>query len=90
MAIFAVIATTDNQKLGPSIAKVFPENHLQINTQSWLVSLDGTSQELSDKLGVTDGSHGSAVIVSISGYYGRAPTTIWEWMKAKLESGKDG
>ena len=90
MTIFAVIATNQQEKLGAAIAKIYPENHIRINAESWLVSSEGTSNELSDKLGVTDGSNGSAVVLSVSGYYGRAPTSIWEWMKAKWGTGKDG
>lgn len=56
----------------------------------WLIASSGTAQELSNKLGVTEGDLGSTIIFSTAGYYGRAPSNIWEWIKAKLEAPNDG
>jgi hypothetical protein len=43
------------------------------------------SSRLSDKLGTTDGSNGAAIVFGMSGYFGRAPSNIWDWIKSKAE-----
>lgn len=52
----------------------------------FLVNFTGTSKQLCDKIGITDEKTGSAVVVAISSYYGRASTDIWEWMESNWES----
>ncbi len=52
----------------------------------FFISYAGTSKELSDILGITDGSAGTGVIAAISSYYGRAPTNIWDWVKSRWEA----
>lgn len=50
----------------------------------WLVAADGvTAKDVSDKLGMTDGTVGSGIVLTTAGYFGRAPTNVWEWMTAK-------
>jgi len=59
--------------------------------RGWLIKFDGTTVELSDRLGITGQEKGqpspvgSAIIVPVSGYYGRGPTDMWEWLKNRLE-----
>jgi len=63
---------------------------LQSN-RGWLIKFEGTTVELSDHVGLTGqekgqpSTLGSAIIVPISGYYGRGPTDMWEWLKTRLE-----
>ena len=88
MAIFAVIGqiSPDTTKLGPIIHSEFPRDSLLLQEQVWMVAFQGTAQELSDRLGVTDGTNGNAIIVSTGTYYGRANPSIWEFFKQKWES----
>ncbi len=57
----------------------------------WLIQFDGTTKELSDKLTITGQKPGEpspvgpAIIAPISGYYGRGPTDMWEWLKIRFE-----
>ncbi len=90
MTIFAVFAAAQPEKLSGAIAKHFPGNFTKVSDDSWFISADGTSKDVSDKLGVTDGASGGAIVVSVSGYYGRASTPIWEWVKAKWEGSSLG
>lgn len=90
MTIFAVFAANQPEKLSSAIAKHFPGNFIMVSGDSWFISSDETSKDVSDKLGVTDGVSGSAIVASVSGYYGRAPTPIWEWVKAKWEGSSLG
>ena len=59
--------------------------------RGWLIKFDGTTVELSNHIGLTGQPTGvppqlgSAIIVPVSGYYGRGPTDMWEWLKTRLE-----
>lgn len=63
---------------------------LQSN-RGWLIKFDGTTVELSNHIGLTGQEKGapsplgSAIVVPVSGYFGRGPTDMWEWLKTRLE-----
>ena len=88
MNLFAVLNTDTitAENINAKIEELFPVDSLRIGNQQWLIASSGTAKELSDKLGITDGKTGVAVVLSINGYYGHAPTNIWEWILAKLEA----
>lgn len=89
--LFAVMADPANEKLSAALQRDFPENHILIRPGQWFVVASGTAKEISDKLGVTPGSEaGTAVIVTASGYYGRASSQIWEWVAAKVGKPTNG
>ncbi|MSP68251.1 MAG: hypothetical protein EXQ96_09230 [Alphaproteobacteria bacterium] len=72
MAVFAIIRQPhpDPTALPKSIEQHFPETFLKLSDDAWLVAGDMAARELSDKLEVTAGSRGSAVIVKVEDYYG--------------------
>ena len=83
--LFAVLADPQNLVLEQALTSAFPSDHIQIRPGQWFVVAPGTAREISDRLGVTPGTtSGAAVIVAVSGYYGRASTELWEWVKAKI------
>jgi hypothetical protein len=92
MAIFAILMPSPQPNLISEIKRLFPFDHLSLNETQYLISTTGTALELSAKLGIYDTQEpakpptGLAVILATSSYFGRAPTTVWEWMKAKLEA----
>jgi hypothetical protein len=96
MTIFAILLPTPQPKLVAAIKAAYVDEHLALNDTQWLVSAGGTAMDVSAKIGVTDPNNrqatpvGSAVIFSITSYYGRAPTPVWDWIKAKLEKPPDG
>jgi hypothetical protein len=59
---------------------------IKLPVSGFMVSYHGTAQELSSVVGITDGTSGTAVVASISSYYGRAPTDIWDWVKTRWEA----
>lgn len=87
MAVFAIIPTSaQNEVLESAINSKFGSKAYKLPMGQWLVSYSGTSKVLSDELGITEGKgEVSAIVVSISGYYGRAPTDVWEWIKLNWE-----
>lgn len=85
MAVFIIISTDPDQNNLDSITSELrllelPSFHL--NNGEILVSFNGTSRELSDKLSISDGRNGPAIITAVSSYYGRTSTDVWEWMSA--------
>ena len=55
----------------------------------WLISAKATAKDVSDKLQITDGTSGAALIIEMASYFGRANRAIWTWIKNNLEA-KDG
>ncbi len=91
MAIFTVTAFEENKLLEERIAFEFPGDSYEIMPgSSWLVSAAGTSIDLSERLGLPKGDVGSAIVTRVEGYHGRAPTPVWEWIKAKWEGSSHG
>ena len=76
----------DWSKLASAIQSTYPNDHLALAPGQWLIVSSGeTTMELSERLGITDGSAGSAVVIAGSGgYYGRANPGIWEWLRARM------
>jgi hypothetical protein len=92
MTVFAVLMPTHQPAIVAEIERNFPLDHLKLADTQYLISTSGTAIELSAKIGIYDIAQpdkpaiGNAVILATSSYFGRAPTTVWDWMKAKLES----
>jgi hypothetical protein len=86
MTIFAVFRVNDPAKMESAVHGAFPNDHIKIGDGEWLVSAVGTAREVSDRLKVTPpGETGPAIIFSMANYFGRAPTEVWDWIKAKAE-----
>jgi hypothetical protein len=89
--LFAILADPENQVLPGILAEVFPTSHIQIRPGQWFLVGSGTTQEISTKLKVTPGNEaGAAVILAVSGYYGRASAQVWEWVAAQVGKPTDG
>jgi len=96
MTVFAILLPAPNPKLADAIKAAYPDEWLALSDTQYLVSSAGTAMEVSTKVGIADPndrqkpSLGSAVIIAMSSYYGRAPTPVWEWVKTKLEKPPNG
>jgi hypothetical protein len=89
MAIFAIIPTPGaaDPRLGAEIARRFGQSHVAIDGgHGWLVSAKDTAPGLSDSLGISDGTNGSAIVFEVSSYFGRANPNIWTWIKLNWDS----
>lgn len=83
-ALFAVMATSDAQKLETTIRAQFPSDHYKIADGTWIIAANGTSKELSDKLGISSGSSSNGIVVRFTNYFGRAPNDLWEWIASRM------
>lgn len=81
MATFIVIPLSQGKH---QLNQVIPEKMgnacFCLQNGDWLVSYEGTSRQLSDDLGITDGTNGSGLVLNFSGYWGRTTTDVWEWI----------
>ena len=87
MIVFSVISLTPSDALGEKIQAEYKANSLKLSATNWLIAADGTAKEVCDRLSISEGEIGvSAVVFATAGYFGRAPTNIWEWIKVKREA----
>lgn len=93
--IFAVLAAEHPAKLGPVIQRTFGSDSLELQPGEWLISAEGTTQGVCERIGVVKrnaegnlvrGDIGGALVVAISAYYGVKSSDIWEWVRAHWES----
>lgn len=96
MPVFLVVPLTSGAvaPLNEAVQKAFEseaDRKPLPDNRGWLVRFSGTSQEVSNKIGITGQKDGekavipSAIVTAIGGYFGRAPTDVWEWIKSRME-----
>jgi hypothetical protein len=92
MAIFAIIPqpNINTHNLSAAVSAVYRDAHYALDGGAgWLISAKATAKDVSDKLQITDGTSGAALIIEMASYFGRANPAIWTWIKNNLEA-KDG
>lgn len=93
MALFLVTPLGNNYEGIKEAIQAAELDMLEVqNNAGFMVSFEGTSFELSNKIGLTNedrspASLGAGLVTGISSYYGIANTFMWEWMKTRLERG---
>jgi hypothetical protein len=84
MALFVVLALSDSDiRIANAVGSVYPNDCLKVGPGQFFVSAKGTAVDVSNALGMTNGSNGLGIVVSVANYYGYAGTNIWEWLKVK-------
>jgi hypothetical protein len=80
--LFALMAKND-AVIDPLVKAQFADNHIKVGPGQWILSSDGnpTSKEVWDRL--VGEATPTGIIVAVSGYYGRADTSVWEWVASK-------
>ena len=93
MTIFAILLPVRQPAIVEAIKEAYPDNWFSLNDTQYLISAPGTVLDVTAKIGIADvndkqkPSLGTGIVFATSSYYGRAPATVWDWVKAKLESG---
>lgn len=91
MSIFAIIPLGTNSKLAEAVTMQFAAPlSMSLPGGAWLVAGQGTAQDVSNRIGITDGHVGSALVVEASSYYGRASPDVWSWVKSNWEGAAIG
>ncbi len=83
MATFVIVFTSENRRnLDELIPRKFENRCYQLPLGEWVVAYDGTTRQLAEFLKIPEWSGGGgAIVLNFSGYWGRAPRDVWEWMK---------
>lgn len=87
MSIFVVVqqnASGPEGTLAQEVAKSGMPTH-KLADGVWLVSYSGSAREAADKLGISGGKKGTAVVTEVASYFGRANPAIWSWIKKNWE-----
>jgi hypothetical protein len=91
MAVFAVIASTEAERLGAAVIAQYGANHYKFSPSSWFVPDSGTTKDVADKLGLIGGGVGAqGVVIKISGYAGWAGAAGWSFLSQHPEAIPNG
>lgn len=85
-ALFAVFAVTSADAVEAKLQSIAPWLSLKVGLGEWLIVAPTatTTKEVCERigLGVSD-PVSSGIVVRSEGYFGRAATSIWEWIATK-------
>jgi hypothetical protein len=88
MALFVAIALepTGVDAIQRAIQEKFSGENLSIGPNAWIISATGIAKDVSDKLIGSPPAPDTPqlVVLAISGYFGLAPNTYWEWIASKM------
>lgn len=89
MPVFTVIQQphANSARLETAIKQTYPLHNYPLGGGAWLVAARGAAKDIADRLEITEGTNGAAVVVEAASYYGRANPAIWTWIKANWETG---
>jgi hypothetical protein len=89
MAIYVIFRASNSSKLEAALKREFGDDaYLSLGGDQFLLSSSDSTPRVADRLGLTDGASGSAIVVRMSSYHGRANPEVWEWMESKLETSR--
>lgn len=94
--IAAIVRQRDNEhescscaefdKLSSAIQTNIAEaDRLKLNSCTWIVSFEGTANELTEKIGVRGGKSGLALLAQVEETAGFGPKSVGEWLKDHSE-----
>jgi hypothetical protein len=93
MATFVLLSRQPRNDtiISEKIAELFPaDDYYKIGRGQWLIAFRGTAKGLYNKIVRHEDSDlkvaAGVVVLRISGYWGLAPSDMWEWIVAKGES----
>lgn len=83
MAIFAVIRQpgANAEQLEIAVKATYPLHHYDLGEGAWLIAGQGTAKDICDRLRITGGENGTAVVLEAASYYGRTNPAVWTWIK---------
>jgi hypothetical protein len=85
-ALFAVLAVSDAESIEKRLQTITPWLYLNIGDGEWFVIAPSatTTKELSERIGLGISEPvASGIVVRAEGYFGRASSSIWEWIATK-------
>jgi hypothetical protein len=89
-SVFQINPSGTEGALSASVRTAFPDDHYEIAPGYWLVSSATSAKQVSDAVGISEGTHGTGIVIEVGSYFGRANPAIWSWIKVKWEAGRVG
>ncbi len=95
MAVFVISSLNPNPELAAAVAEEYGERSQAFGLSTFYIHTSESIQALSDTVGIkrkakdgtVTGTFASVVISELSpNYWGFAPSTLWNWMKAAFEA----
>ena len=84
MAIFAVIARTNPEKIRQKIQAIYPSENYEFASNAWFVYDTAIASAVGEKLEISEGKLGAqGVIIVINGYHGWAASDAWDWLRPR-------
>jgi hypothetical protein len=84
MSLYFVTALSEAEKVIETAKTLVQESDfLEVTDDKFFLKFEGTSLELSSKIGFAEGTTGTGIILLVSAYNGRAPKSVWEWVAQK-------
>lgn len=84
--LFFVTALSQKEAVKAKVEEVIPDTAMryELAPDRWVLAYEGTPTDLAQKLGIRGDPHvGSGLVMTFGTYSGRAPSTFWEWLKAR-------
>ena len=94
MAVYMIVPTEDADRLEALVKSVFKDNpddiYIVPNKGACFIRYAKTSSELAEELDLAgqkskENRPCPAVVTLVTTYNGYAPTTLWEWLKTRME-----
>jgi nicotinamidase-related amidase len=84
--VYFITALTEAAKVRDRLSRLVPaDDRFELAGDKWMVVYDGPGQELAEKAGVRSGAEqiGTGLVLPVTTYSGRAPSPLWDWLRAK-------
>jgi hypothetical protein len=83
MAVYVVIALGNPAAVSGAVGVHYSANNIPLAQNAWLVADAGTTKDVSDKVGLSNGQNSTGVVFGVSGYFGYLSPSVWEWIRSK-------
>jgi hypothetical protein len=91
MPVFAVIATVNPAALKTAVVTQYGANHYEFSPTVWFVPDVGTTEQVSNKLGLAGGKIGAqGVVLRFTGFSGYAGANAWTWLQSNSDAVTNG
>jgi len=85
-SIYFVTALQNAPAVRERIIQLVPEDsRYELAPDKWMIAYDGLAQEFAEAAGIRGGDKvvGTGLVLPVSTYSGRAPSTLWDWLRSK-------
>lgn len=80
--IYAIIPfqRSDKEELRNKVAGLEIPVYTDEAPNAYFVSYNGTTRELGEAIGFSNGESGTGIVIPVANYYGYAAKDLWEWI----------